>query len=231
MPPIAHSGSLEFRMESGNQATNEVIMGAFHDIGIANTTFVLPAFVNPTQPNPTEAWLHTPTPVQADKLVVEIFEYVPPTEANILAVQNLGDLGFKIALDDFAGDAEQAKWIEYVDIVKVDLMQLTGAVTSAVLLQLDRRENLIWLAEEFERSKAEGCSLFQGYYFSCPNTFNGQRKRDNRFTVLRLLKELNKPYSTMNEISEAIQSDPQISYRALQLINSASAGKVQHITP
>lgn len=39
------------------------------------------------------------------------------------------------------------------------------------------------------------------------------------------------PDSTMNEISEAIQSDPQISYRALQLINSASAGKVQHITP
>ncbi|MFT5888055.1 MAG: EAL and modified HD-GYP domain-containing signal transduction protein [Zhongshania sp.] len=178
---IAPSDSLEFQMESGNQTTSGVIMGAFHDIGIADITFDLPAFANLT-----EAWLYTPPPVQADKLVVEILEYVPPTEANILAVQNLRDLGFKIALDDFAGDTEQAKWIEYVDIVKVDLMQLTDAVTSAVLLQLDRRENLIWLAEEFERCKAEGCSLFQGYYFSRPNTFNGQRKRENRFTVLRL---------------------------------------------
>jgi EAL and modified HD-GYP domain-containing signal transduction protein len=227
---IAPSDSLEFQKESGNQATSEVIMGAFHDIGIANITFGLPAFINLT-----EAWLHTPPPVQADKLVVEILEYVPPTEANILAVQNLRNLGFKIALDDFAGDAEQAKWIEYVDIVKVDLMQLTGTVTSADLLQLDRRENLIWLAEkvetaeEFERCKAEGYSLFQGYFFSRPNTFNGERKRDNRFAVLRLLKELNKPDSTMNEISEAIQSDPQISYRVLQFINSASVGKVQHI--
>jgi EAL and modified HD-GYP domain-containing signal transduction protein len=75
-------------------------MGAFHDTGIANITFGLPTFINLT-----EAWLHRPPPVQADKLVVEILEYVPPTEANILAVQNLLDLGFKIALDDFAGDA------------------------------------------------------------------------------------------------------------------------------
>jgi EAL and modified HD-GYP domain-containing signal transduction protein len=108
-------------------------------------------------------------------------------------------------------------------------MQLTGAVTNADLLQFDRRENLIWLTEEFERSKAEGYSLFQDYHFSRPNTFNSERKRDNRFAVLRLLKQLNKPDSTINEISETMQSDPQISYWALQLINYASAGKVQHI--
>ncbi|MEX1670818.1 EAL and HDOD domain-containing protein [Zhongshania guokunii] len=223
--------SLESQTDNGNMATGEVLIGAFHDLGIENITNGLPAFVNLT-----ESWLHTPPAVQSKKLVAEVLEYISPTAANIEAVINLRSLGFKVALDDYIGDDEQTKWLPYIDIVKVDISDILPGHSSASLYTQHQRDNLIWLAEkvetleEFERCKAEGYQLFQGFFFSQPAPLFGTRHNDSQFAVMRLLKTLNNEDNTMEDISNAIQSDPQLSYRILQFMNSASVAKVAEIT-
>ncbi|WP_320837424.1 EAL and HDOD domain-containing protein [Zhongshania sp.] len=223
--------SLKSQNENGTMATGEVLIGAFHDLGIDSITNGLPAFVNLT-----ESWLYNPPAVQADKLVCEVLEYISATPANIEAVQQLRRLGFKVALDDYTGDPEQDKWLPHADIVKVDISDLLPGHSSASLLQQHQRDGLIWLAEkvetikEFERCKEEGYSLFQGFFFSRPAPLFGKRNNDSQFAVMRLLKVLGNDESTMLDISRAIQSDPQLSYRILQFMNSASVAKVTEIT-
>ncbi|AMO68535.1 EAL and HDOD domain-containing protein [Zhongshania aliphaticivorans] len=223
--------SLKSQNENGTMATGEVLIGAFHDLGIDAITNGLPAFVNLT-----ESWLCNPPAVQAQQLVCEVLEYISATPANIEAVQQLRKLGFKVALDDYIGDPEQGKWLPYVDIVKVDISDLLPGYSSASLLQQHQRDGLIWLAEkvetvkEFERCKEEGYSLFQGFFFSRPAPLFGKRNNDSQFAVMRLLKVLSNDENTMLDISSAIQSDPQLSYRILQFMNSASVAKVTEIT-
>ena len=223
--------SIQAQSDNGTMATGEVIIGAFHDLGIDTITNGLPAFVNLT-----ESWLNTPPAVKAHKLICEVLEYISATPTNIEAVKQLRKQGFKVALDDYTGDHEQSKWIPHVDIIKVDISALLPGHSTASLYQQHQRENLIWLAEkvetfdEFERCKAEGYSLFQGFFFSRPAPLYGVRKNDSQFAVMRLLKAINNENSTMLDISNAIQSDPQLSYRILQFINSASVAKVTEIT-
>ncbi|WP_373084304.1 EAL and HDOD domain-containing protein [Zhongshania sp.] len=223
--------SLKLQCDNGTMATGEVLMGAFHDLGIDTITNGLPAFVNLT-----ESWLSNPPAVQAHKLVCEVLEYIPATPANIEAVQHLRGQGFKVALDDYTGDPAQSKWLPYVDIVKVDISDLVVGHSSASLYQQYKRDNLVWLAEkvetidEFERCKGEGYSLFQGFFFSRPSPLFGTRNNDSQFAVMRLLKTLNNSENTMLDISNAIQSDPQLSYRILQFMNSASVATVKEIT-
>lgn len=223
--------SLESQDTDGTMATGEVIIGAFHDLGIDTITSGLPAFVNLT-----ESWLSSPPPVKANKLVCEVLEYIPPNTTNIEAVQQLRAQGFKVALDDYTGDAEQSKWLPYVDIVKVDISDIVEGQSSASLIQRHQNDTLVWLAEkvetleEFKRCAAEGYSLFQGYFFSRPAPLFGTRKNDSQFAVMRLLKTINNEENTMLDISNAIQSDPQLSYRVLQFMNSASVAKITEIT-
>ena len=223
--------SLKSQSDNGTMATGEVLIGAFHDLGIDTITNGLPAFVNLT-----ESWLSNPPAIQATKLVCEVLEYISATPSNIKAVQQLRLLGFKVALDDYTGDPEQSKWLPYVDIVKVDISDLVPEHSSASLYQQYQRDNLIWLAEkvetfeEFQRCKNEGYTLFQGFFFSRPSPLFGTRNNDSQFAVMRLLNTLNNEDNTILEVSEAIQSDPQLSYRILQFMNSASVGKVAEIT-
>ena len=223
--------SLELQIQNGTMATGEVIMSAFYDLGIDTITDGLPAFVNLT-----EAWLSAPPTVLTDKFVGELLEHILPTPSNIEAVTNLRALGIKIALDDYTGDAEQSKWLPYVDIVKVDVLDISPGHSTASLIQQHQRDGLTWLAEkvetaeEFNRCKDEGYSLFQGYYFSRPMPLYGIRNSDSQFAVMRLLKALNNDGNTMLDVSGAIESDPQLSYRILQFINSASVGKIKKIT-
>lgn len=216
---------------NGNLATGEILLAAFLDIGIDNITGGLPAFVNMT-----ESWLSMPPAIKSDKLVVEILEYVPPTDANIAAVKALRQQGFRVALDDFTGDEVQRGWLPYVDIVKVDVMDVQAHTSSAELVSSNRNPGLIWLAEkveaieDYERLKSEGYQLFQGFFFSRPALLYGERKQDSQYAVLRLINELNNPDNTTRDISTAIQSDPQLSYRILQFINSASVSSVNKVT-
>lgn len=225
------SETLQWQQLNGSSATTEVVIGAIHEIGMALVTGGLPAFVNFT-----EEWLAMDPPLNPADMVVEILEHIPLNERNLKSVQALKKLGYRIAVDDFTGGEDHAKWLNYADIVKVDLIGLNNLEEAGELKLRYQRDNLLWLAEkvetheEFHRCREMGYDLFQGFFFSKPVTLYGKRTPDSHLAVMQLLGVLNQVESDFDQIVKVIRNDPQLSYRLMQIANSAAYNSGAPIT-
>lgn len=215
----------------GDHATSEVLISAFNDIGIDQVTGGLPAFINFTR-----HWLHNPPMLPANRLVAELLEYIEPDAENLQALQSLRKFGYRIALDDYQGDAAPVALFPLVDIVKVDIRRLPDLAMLPQLIEEHKAHGLKWLAEkvetreEFEFCQAAGCDLFQGYFFSHPANVYGKRLPDSQLAVLQILKVLNTPDARINDVADVLQTDPQLSYKLLKLVNSAAMGFVSAVS-
>ncbi len=223
--------TLAWQNKHGDRATSEVLISAFNDIGIDLVTGGLPAFINFTS-----HWLHNPPIMPANSLVAELLEYIPASEENLTALRKLKKLRYRIALDDYQGDEAQAALFPLIDIVKVDIRRLPDIRQLPALIDKYKHHNLQWLAEKVETREEHrlcwdaGCTLFQGYFFSHPDNVYGKRLPDNQMAVLQLLQILNDPDSKIEDVSTILQTDPQLSYKLLQMVNSAAVGFARKIT-
>lgn len=215
----------------GDQATSEVLISAYQELGINYTTGGLPAYVNFTR-----NWLHNPPVLSPSVLVIEILEHIDASEDNINAVKHLRSLNFTVALDDYLPGSHQDKWLPYVDIVKIDLLQLDDISSLEERIRPYRRPGLTWLAEKvetyevFHLCQKAGCSLFQGYFFCKPALVYGRRVPDNEIAVLKLLDVLSNPDTEVDDTCDVLQADPQLSSRLMQLVNSPGIGRPVSIT-
>ncbi|WP_221794754.1 EAL and HDOD domain-containing protein [Oceanobacter mangrovi] len=215
----------------GDSATSEVITGAFGDLGIEEVTGGLPAFINFTR-----FWLENPPMICGQQVVAEILEHLELTTDLIPHLQKLKKLQFRVALDDYTGAVIPPELLDHIDIIKVDILALDNPQKMTDLIQQYQRPGLSWLAEkvetqeDFEACLAAGFELFQGYFFARPHTLYGKKISDNKLSVLKLLRVLNNPDSEVDDVTRVIQADPQLSFRLLQIVNSASMGCPTEVT-
>mgnify|MGYP001199180310 CR=1 FL=1 len=221
----------EWQLSHGDRATSEVLISAFNDLGIEDVTEGKPAFINFTT-----HWLHQPPIIPSLNMVAELLEHIEITPENLQALEELRTHGYQVALDDYTGNPQQEALFPLVDIIKVDIRQLPTLDLLDTMIRQYEKYGLTWLAEkvetreEYERCKAAGCTLFQGYFFSRPANVYGRRLPDNAVAVLNLMQTLNKPDADISDIAEVIQSDPQLSYKLLKIINSAAIGYAREVT-
>ncbi len=78
--------------------------------------------------------------------------------------------------------------------------------------------------EDFDRAKAAGCALFQGYYFCKPTTFSAKALSTNQVAQMRLIAALYKPSVSLSVIEDLLKHDTSLSYRVLRTVNSAGFG-------
>jgi len=223
--------SLQWQLSHGDRATSEVLISAFNDLEIEDVTEGKPAFINFTT-----HWLRNPPIVPAPNIVAEILEHIDVSAVNLNAIKSLRQLGYRIALDDYTGDPAKEDLLPLVDIVKVDIRQLHPLAQLPDLISQHSHYDVKWLAEkvetqeEYELCRDAGCTLFQGYFFSRPANIYGKRLPDNAVAVMNLISALNKPEAEINEITEIIKTDPQLSYKLLKIINSAAIGLAREIS-
>lgn len=221
----------EWQDDFGDHATSEVLISAFNDIGIDLVTGGLPAYINFTR-----HWLHHPPMLPANSLVAELLEYIEPAEENLAALKRLKKLGYRIALDDYQGDDHQVPLFPHLDIIKVDIRRLPELSRLPGLIEKYRPYNLQWLAEkvetreEFDFCLNAGCDLFQGYFFSHPANVYGKRLPDNQMAVVQLLQILNDPDARIEDVASVLQTDPQLSYKLLKVVNSAAVGCAREVS-
>ena len=123
--------------------------------------------------------------LEPGRLEVEITESVllDSTSTNIEILQKLKALGVRIALDDFGTGYSSLSYLRSFpfDKIKIDksfindmkesrealaiIRAITGMSRS---LDIQITAEGVESSEQFERLKAEGCTLFQGYYFGRP---------------------------------------------------------------
>ncbi len=209
------------RIANGDQASAEVLLKAFLEIGLATVSPEQPVFINHTA-----SLLGLNPIVPPDRVVIEVLEDVPVNSETIGNLERLKGLGYRIALDDFTYSDAQVPFLRLAHYVKLDLRALSAGELRRHV-EILKGLGLKIVAEkvesegEFRRSKALGCDLFQGYYLRKPEVLSGRRIPANRLSALSLLAECMDPDQSAAAIATVIERDAAMIYGLLRLANSA----------
>lgn len=230
-----HNNMNSFPNINGDQATTEVLINSFFNIGIDKLSDGKPCFINFTE-NLLE--LRLPTYFQPRDIVIEILESVIPSQKIIDICIELKQLGYKLALDDFIFDKSNLysqSLLLLADMIKVDFQQTTKE-TRSDLETLAKKNNIELVAEkletkeEYEQAKNKGYHYFQGYYFSRPLIMSTHDVPIYIHTYYKILELLNDEDPDVNRISKLIEQDISLSYKLLKLINTLGYGMKQKVT-
>ncbi|MFC1692004.1 EAL and HDOD domain-containing protein [Candidatus Latescibacterota bacterium] len=216
----------------GDQATTQVILNTFMEIGLERLIGSGKAFINLTRNFFLEKY---PLPFLRDRVVLEVLEDIILDEELIAGVRALSDSGFTIALDDVVNPEDIIPLLDIADIVKLDIIALELDRLHEYVNIL-RKHNVKLLAEKvetleiFKLCKELGFDYFQGFFLSKPHVVKGQRIPESRLSIIRLLSKIKTPDITFKEIEELISQDVSLSYKLLRLINSSFYGLHTKIT-
>ncbi|QPK65081.1 HDOD domain-containing protein [Methylomonas sp. LL1] len=209
--------------EGATCATNQVITDTILEIGLNELVGPHLAFINFTTQNLLEK---TPLHLPKDRIVIEVLENVEVDTLIINNLRELSDQGYTIALDDFVLSPNWVPLLEFVDIIKLDILANSLEQTRQLIEKL-KPYKLKLLAEkvethqEFELLREWGCELFQGFFFSKPNIVEGKRLDVHQTAAIQLLAAINQEDAGFKEIGKTISQDVALSYKLLHYINSA----------
>ena len=215
-----------------NQATSNILTNNHLTLGLEQVTGSLPAYIN----FHADALIsHFPSFLDPKKVVLEILEDVPITPELISACKALKDKGYIFALDDFDFDEKWQAFYPIVDIIKIDVLEFSILKISKLVRKLAHL-NVILLAEkvetaqQFEKLKMLGFTLFQGYFFAKPEMIKQKKMTTAKQNILELISQASKVDLNINTISDIFSVDPSLTYKLLRFINSPTYGSSQEIT-
>lgn len=190
------------------------------------------AFVNCTHDVLVER-LVTVLPPKA--VVLEIMETVSPDSEVIRACNELREMGYKFALDDFDLRLDAELLIPLADYIKIDFLSCPPNKRQIIRKKIaDARVSLV--AEkvesqaEFANAVQEGFEYFQGFYFCRPELMATREIPVGYQNYLSLLRALGKEPLELREVEALVKRDASLCFRLLRLVNSALMGLKQEIT-
>jgi len=218
--------------DHGEQATAQVLLAAFGDIGIRSLVGGTPAWVNVSRRFLLDI---DPLPLPADEVVLELLEDQVLDGELLSRLQEVAAAGFRIALDDFAYTPEADDVLGLASVVKVDVLA-GGPEHAAQQARLLRPFGVTLLAEKvedramFEHCLGRGYDLFQGYFFCRPEIVSGRAIPSSASASLQDIAVLSRADATFEEIEAIVTRDPGLTLRLLRLLNSASFSLRRRIT-
>jgi EAL and modified HD-GYP domain-containing signal transduction protein len=208
----------------GEQATAQVLLAAYGDIGLSTLVGRRPAYVNVSRQFLLEC---DPLPFEPEHVVLELLEDQLVDDTLVARVAELAAVGYVVALDDFAYDHVAEPLLELAQIVKVD-MRAGGEAHMARQAELLARHDVTLLAEkvedeaEFNRCRELGYELFQGWFFCKPQIVAAREIPATSIVALQAAATLSRTQISFEEVHDVVMRDPGLSLRLLRLLNSAS---------
>jgi len=166
-----------------------------------------------------------------------VLEIVPSLEVSpelLTSCRQMKALGFRFALDDFRAEPHTRSLVELADYVKVDFAGTTPEERRELLNEWHNK-SIVLLAKgvntqaDFRDARAEGFTLFEGYYFCEPMAIRNRRPPVNQMLRLDILKALQKRPMDMHTISQLVRRDGPLTYQVLRLVNSPVWGMRQNV--
>jgi EAL and modified HD-GYP domain-containing signal transduction protein len=222
-PDATHAGGeVSAALMCGDTALHALL-----SIGLDRLTAGTTAFVNITE----EHLLGDLYKIFPPKnVVLELLETIDGTPAVVDACARAVRDGYTLALDDYDGRPSLDPLLDYASIVKLDVLAVAEVRELAPTIARLRGRGLTVLAERVETAEAVqvarelGCTLFQGYVFSRPETLDGRTVNVQQATVFQIMALLNAPDATDRALEEAFRSHPSLSLSLLRIVNSAAFG-------
>lgn len=184
-------------------------------------------FVNCTRTTLTEGFI---TLLPPENTVLEIPATLEPDPTLIEACVSLKERGYRIALDAFVPQISHAPFLESADFIKIDFLASEFQVRQEIYsMAAGCKAKLI--AEKIETewqmriAHSEGCSLFQGYYFSQPVLISSHVVPQNHVVYLQLIAALHEEPTDLHKIEKLLAGEPSLCYRLLRIANSAMHGR------
>jgi EAL and modified HD-GYP domain-containing signal transduction protein len=199
--------------------------------GLDRLTAGLPAFVNCTREALTESLVDVLPPSMT---VLEVLETLEPNPELIAACRQLKAAGFRLALDDFVWEPRFEPLIELANYIKVDIAA-TPAYQRRELMQRLKGKAIAMIAEkvetqqEYQQAKAEGFTLFQGYFFCRPILMKNRNIPANRLFHVQILQLLHKDPIDLHQLSDLLKKDTSLTYRLMRLVNSPICAMRQEV--
>lgn len=217
------SSENSYNEKDGDKATLEVVRNSYLNIGMDKVVGESKAFINFT-----ENLLKTDvfSSMSPKKVIVEILETVEPNKEIIEACKKIKEMGYEIALDDFAYDKKYKEMVELADIIKVDFIATRGVKRKQIIDSI-KNNHIRFVAEkvetieDFNEAVSYGYTYFQGYYFSKPVIIQGKKIPENKKIYIELLKEVNSKRFSIEIIENLIKKDVYLSFQLLKTLNSA----------
>jgi len=206
-----------------DQATSQVMLNAFMEIGLENIVGDRLAFFNLTHAFIVGDY---PLPFPPGRGCLEILESVSMDDGVLAAVRHLSDQGYTIVLDDFIYHEALRPLVELADIIKIDVLALDSPELQRNVSLLRHHEAKL-LAEKVETQEMlDFCrelnfDYYQGYFFCKPKIISGSRMPANRMVTLQLLAGLQDPDISVSALEALVGQDVTMSYKLLRCINSA----------
>lgn len=164
-----------------------------------------------------------------EQVVIEVLEHTIVDDALVSELARMQANGWELALDDFELSPGTARLLPYAKYLKVVVRELSNDR----VLELGRLLHgwgKVLLAEQVETREVRdlceqaGFSLFQGYYFSRPQLVSKKVLATAKLSAMRLLQQLRNPDEHDSRIVNTIGTDVALTYKLLQLVNSAATG-------
>jgi EAL and modified HD-GYP domain-containing signal transduction protein len=190
------------------------------------------AFLNCTRDALLEG---TCTLLPPENTVLEVLETIDPDPDLLASLRSLRAHGYRLALDDFTPLPSRRPLIEFADFIKIDFLA-SDVRARREIYSMASGSNATLVAEKIETkeqmliAQSEGCSLFQGYFFSRPVIVSSRPLPQNHLAWLRLLAVLNHTPVDLREVEHRIMADTALCYRILRLANTALQGHACEIT-
>ncbi|MGG5253952.1 EAL and HDOD domain-containing protein [Neobacillus sp. SM06] len=229
-----NNGENHFPDIDGDDATADVIINSFLNIGIDELSNGKPCFINFTEKLLKRK---LPTMFKPKEIVVEILENVEPSLELLEVCQELKAMGYTIALDDFVMNEKNPFFyalIRYVDIIKVDFRQ-SSSLERRNIEKLAKSAGIQLLAEkietreEYKQACLAGYHYFQGYFFAEPVLVSSKVVPTYFYTYYEIMRHLSGSEPNPKIISKLIEQDLSLSYKLLKLINSPGLRPKQKI--
>jgi c-di-GMP phosphodiesterase len=216
----------------GEQATAQVLLAAYGDIGLRTLVGGHRAWINVTRRFLLDV---DPLPVPPSEVVLELLEDETLDDELLARLHELHAAGFEIALDDFTYSAAADDALRLASIVKVDVLA-GGHEHAKRQAELLRPFGVTLLAEKVEDREmfahclGLGYELFQGYFFCKPEILSGRAIPTSVSSSLQDIALLARADATFEEIEAVVARDPGLTLRLLRLLNSASFSLRKRVT-
>lgn len=207
-------------------ATATVLLNTYLDIGLEHVVGSHLAFLNIPKPFLIENYCEA---LPKNRVVLEILENIEPTQEILESLESLAAKGYTIALDDFVYDDRTKAFLDFADIVKIDVLGKSQKQLEQEIAPL-RDSRIRLLAEKVETRemyglcKQLGFFYFQGYFFFRPDIIRGREIPANRVALLELMGKIQDPHMPFKGLVEHIRNDLSLSYKVLRYVNSAYVG-------